>query len=122
MSLPANLVTIHPYFHLHPGKETEAESVMAAFVARTASERDCLFYEFTKTGDRVFCREGYAGGEAVLHHLQNVDAVLKQMLEISDLTRLEFHGPSAEIAKLRDPLAALSPDFYELTAGIPRNS
>lgn len=120
MSLPANLVTVHPYFKVHPGMETEARAVMEKFIGKTRSEKDCLFYEFTVLGDQVFCREGYAGAAATLHHLENVVAVVAEMLTLSDLIRLEIHGPAAEIDPLREPLAHLSPAFFVLCCGIER--
>ena len=120
MSLPSNLVTIHPYFKVQPGKDREAQAVMEKFVATTRSEADCLFYEFSVLNDEVFCREGYAGAPAVLHHLENVGAVIEKMLTISEMTRLEFHGPAAEIDQLRQPLAHLSPAFFVLRCGIER--
>jgi hypothetical protein len=33
---------------------------------------------------------------------------------VSDLTRLEFHGPAAEIDLMRGPLAHLNADFFAL--------
>ena len=43
-----------------------------------------------------------------LHHLENIGGVLEEMLTLSDLTRLEFHGPAGEIDLLREPLAQAS--------------
>ena len=120
MSLPANLVTIHPYFKTHPGKGDEAAVLMEKFVAKTRSETNCLFYEFTLSGDMVFCREGYEGASGVFAHLENVGELLKEMLTISDLARLEFHGPAAEIDQLRGPLAHLNPAWFVLGCGIER--
>jgi quinol monooxygenase YgiN len=120
MSLPANLVTIHPYFKAHPGKEGLVQGVLDKFVATTTGEPKCLFYEFTVLGDEVFCREGYEGAAGVLHHLENVGAVLGEMLEISDLTRLEFHGPAEELDQLRGPLGHLNPAWFVLRCGVAR--
>ena len=118
MSLPANLVTIHPYFKTHPGNEVPARAVMEKFVAKTSSEPDCLFYGFTTLGDRVFCREGYVGAAGVLHHLENVGGILEEMLAVAELTRLEFHGPVAEIDLLRQPLAHLNPSWFVVSSGV----
>ena len=120
MSLPANLVTIHPYFRAHAGKWNEVEAVLKEFVATTRSETACLFYEFTVNGDEVFCREGYAGGEGALAHLENVGAVLGKMLGLSDLTRLEFHGPAEELEKMKGPLAHLNAVWFALHSGLER--
>ena len=118
MSLPANLVTIHPYFKTHPGKEDQALAVMEKFVAKTQGEPLCLFYEFTVLDDAVFCREGYEGAAGVLQHLENIGEILGEMLTVSDLTRLEFHGPAEEIDPLREPLGHLSPAFFVRRCGI----
>lgn len=120
MKLPSNLVTIHPYFKIHSGKEVLADAVMQKFVATTTGEPDCLFYEFTVLGEEVFCREGYEGAAGVLHHLENVGAVLAEMLTLSDLTRLEFHGPAEEIDLLRGPLGHLNAAFFVVKCGVPR--
>lgn len=120
MSLPANLVTIHPYFKSHPGKSEQVECLMREFVAKTRSEPLCLFYEFTVNGDEVFCREGYVGSAGVLAHLENVGAILGKMLTVSDLTRLEFHGPAEDIDQLRGPLGHLNPAWFVLRCGVER--
>jgi quinol monooxygenase YgiN len=120
MSLPANLVTIHPYFKTHPDKGDDAAALMEKFVVKTRSETKCLFYEFTVSGDMVFCREGYEGAAGVLAHLENVGELLKEMLTISELARLEFHGPAEEIDQLRGPLAHLNPGWFVLRCGIER--
>ncbi|RYD31782.1 MAG: hypothetical protein EOP85_22385, partial [Verrucomicrobiaceae bacterium] len=120
MSLPANLVTIHPYFKVHAGKEARSLEVMEKFVEKTKSEALCLFYEFTVLEDEVFCREGYVGAEGILHHLDNIKDVLAEMLTISDLLRLEFHGPAGEMDKLREPLSGLDAKLYVLRHGIAR--
>ncbi len=120
MSLPANLVTIHPYFKAHPGQETQVQAVMDKFVAKTRSEAMCFFYEFTVLDDAVFCREGYAGAAGVLRHLENIGAILEEMLTVADLTRLEFHGPAEEIDLLREPLGHLKPAFFVLRCGVER--
>jgi len=52
-----------------------------------------------------------------LAHLDNVGATLGEALKISKLTRLEVHGPAAEIEKLRAPMAGLNPQFFILAEG-----
>lgn len=120
MNMPINLVTIHPYFKLHPGNEEFVDAVMHKFVAKTASEPLCAFYEFSVLGDEVFCREGYAGAAGVLHHLENIGEVLAEMLTHADLSRLEFHGAAEEIDQLREPLGHLNPAFFVVKCGVPR--
>ena len=115
-----NVVSIHPYFKAHPGKLAQFKAGLAAFVEKTATEEKNLYYEFTINGDEIFCREGYVGAEGVLTHLDNVGALLGEALAIADLTRLEFHGPAAELEKLKGPLAHLKPAWFALECGVPR--
>jgi quinol monooxygenase YgiN len=108
----SNFVSLHPYFKTHPGKLDAIKSAFPAFIEKTAGEEKNLFYGFTVNGDEIFCREGYADAEALLAHLDNVGAMLAEALKIADLTRLEVHGPAAELEKLRGPLAHLHPVWF----------
>jgi quinol monooxygenase YgiN len=110
-------VTIVPYFKAHQNKLNDVKVVCDRFIEATKTESDCLYYGFSFNGDEMHCREGYVDAEGALAHLENVDALLKQLLEISDLTRLEIHGPAAELAKLREPLKNLGPKYYTLEYG-----
>ncbi len=118
MSQPA--VSIHPYFKVHPGKLDAARALLPKFVEKTNSEANCVFYEFTINGDVVFCREAYANAEGALAHLENVGELLGEMLKVSDLLRLEIHGPERELAKLRTPLAAHKPDWFVYATGLQK--
>jgi len=118
MSKLTNSVSIHPYFKVAEGQMDGFKENIDRFVELTSSEEGCLFYEFTIHGDQAFCREAYVDGDAALTHLDNVGACIEKALTMSELYRLEIHGPAAELDKLRGPLADLSPDFYELVAGV----
>lgn len=110
----SGFVTLHPYFKVHPGKLEMFKAALPDFAAKTANEKENPFYEFTINGDEVFCREGYLNAEALLAHLDNVGALLAQALTIADLIRIEIHGPAAELAKLKGPLAHLHPAWFSL--------
>ena len=112
--------TIVPYFKITPGNEAAFEKLCERFVAQTQNEPKCLYYGFSFCGDQAFCREGYVDAEGVLAHLENVGPLLQEALKIAELTRLEIHGPEAELAKLRGPLAALTPQFFTLRYGFRR--
>ena len=118
MSQPA--VSIHPYFKVHPGKMDAARALLPKFVAKTTTEPKCLYYEFTVNGDIVFCREGYVGAEGALTHLTNVGEILAEMMTVSDVIRLEIHGPAEELEKLKGPLAEYKPDWFVYEAGLVR--
>ncbi len=112
MKLPPHFVTLHPYFKAHPGKLDDFTAGLPAFCEKTATEEKNLFYDFTLNGDEIFCREGYADAEGLLAHLDNIGADLAEAMKIADLTRLEVHGPAAELEKLRHPLAHLKPQWF----------
>ena len=113
-------VSIHPYFRAHPGKLESIKPLLQRFVERTKTEQTVLHYEFTQNGDEIFCRESYTNAEAALAHITNVKDLLDEILTMSDLVRLEFHGPEDEIAKLREPLAELNPAFFVSIAALQR--
>jgi len=108
----SNFVSLHPYFKAHPGKLEALKAAFPAFIEKTAGEEKNLFYGFTINGDEIFCREAYTDAAGLLAHLDNVGAMLAGALKIADLTRLEVHGPAAELEKLRGPLAHLNPVWF----------
>src|ERR1043166_5987913 len=98
---PRDVVSIHPYFKLKPGKMPEAKNFLGQMVDRTATETSNLYYDFTINGDIVFCREAYVGAEGLLKHLENVGPVLAEFLKIADVMRVEVHGSRAHLEKLK---------------------
>lgn len=112
--------TLVPYFEVAEGQLAAFKALGPQFVARTRNEAGCLHYAFSFDGHTAHCREGYADAAAVLAHLENVGALLGEALKIAKITRLEVHGPAAEIEKLRGPLAELKPQFFLLEEGIRR--
>ena len=111
-------VSLHPYFKVRPGQLDAAVALLREFVAKTASEEKMIYYEFTQNGDAIFCREAYTDAEGVLAHLSNVGPILDKMLAIADVTRVEVHGPAAELEKLKAPLAALNPAWFVYQCGV----
>ena len=112
--------TIHPYFKVHEGQLDAFKDMCGQFVEKTANEVKCLYYGFSFDGDEVHCREGYVDAAGLLAHLENVGDLLQQALQIADITRLEVHGPTGELEALREPLASLNPQFFELEYGFRR--
>jgi len=112
--------TIVPYFKVQQGKLDEFKTLCVQFVETTKTEDKCLYYGFSFDGDIAHCREGYQDAEGALLHLENVGALLEEALKISEIIRLEIHGPEKELAKMREPLAGLNPQFYQLEYGFRR--
>lgn len=113
-------VTIVPYFKVHAGKLSEAKALCDQCVQRTRSEPNCLFYGFSFDGDEIHCREGYVDAKGALAHLENIDLLLKKLLGVADLTRLEVHGTATELEQLRKPMAGLKPKYFVLEYGFRR--
>jgi quinol monooxygenase YgiN len=110
-------VSLCPYFEVQDGKLDAFKANFDTFIGLASNEEKCMFYAWSVNGNIVHCREGYADAEGLLDHLQNVDAPLKEALAMAKLARLEVHGPESELAKLREPLAGLNPDFFVLERG-----
>ena len=112
--------TLVPYFKISNGNLDTFKGICEKFIEKTGNESKCLYYGFSFDGDQAHCREGYKDAEGLLAHLDNVGAELEEALKISDITRLEVHGPEQELAKLREPLAGLNPQFFVLEYGFRR--
>ncbi len=89
-------------------------------VEKAHGEAKCLYYGYSFDGDQAHCREGYEDAEGVLAHLESIGSLLEEALAISELTRLEVHGPEDELKKLREPFADMNPQFFTLEFGFRR--
>ena len=112
--------TIVPYFHVPAENLPAFKALCERFVAQTEQEAGCLYYGFSFDGESAHCREGYVNAEALLAHIDNVGGLLQEAAKISEITRLEVHGPEAELSRLREPMAALKPQFFVLEYGFRR--
>lgn len=112
------VVSIHPYFKVHEGKLEAFKALLPKLIERTRSEKGCLWYDFSISGDVVHCREAYHGAEGLLAHVSNVDALIGEAVSISELVRVEVHGPAKELEQLKEPLAGLNPEYFEFHSGI----
>jgi len=118
MSKLSNAVSLHPYFEIHEGNLEQFIALMPEFLKKTSNEDGCIYYDFFRNGQTAYCREAYQGAEGLLAHLENVGDLVAQFLELSDLKRIEVHGPAEEIEKLREPMAALNPEFFIRETGL----
>lgn len=113
-------VSFTPYFDIPSERMDEFRDLVEEFMAATANEPGCLYYGFCFAGQQALCREGYADGDAFLAHLDNVGELFARAQQIATVTRMELHGPEAELNKLRQPLAELDIDYYTLEVGFRR--
>lgn len=120
MSTHDKCCSIAPYFKIANGQIINFKNLCEQFVARASKEERCLYYGFSFNGDEAYCREGYKDAEGLLIHLDNVDDLLKQALDMAEIIRLEIHGPEEELKKLYKPLAQFKPQFFILEYGFGR--
>lgn len=122
MATTDKCVSISPFFIIKDGQMDNVKNTLLQFVEKTKSEDACLYYGFSISGNKLHCREGYRDGEGVLAHLENVGSMLQEWLEsgMVELTALQLHGPEEELAKLREPLAGLNPEYWVLEEGFRR--
>jgi quinol monooxygenase YgiN len=109
--------SIVPYFKIAQGKVDAFKEVCQKLVENSRTEPKCLYYGYCFDGEEAHCREGYEDAEGAMVHLENTASLLKQALQVSELTRLEIHGPKEELMKLRDSVAHLRPQFFTLEYG-----
>ena len=112
--------TIVPYFTVNEGQLEAFKALCERFVEKTRTEPKCLYYGFSFDGHAAHCREGYEDAEGLLAHLENVGALLQEAFKISEISRLEVHGPEPELAKLREPLKDLPAAYFALEYGFRR--
>jgi len=112
--------TLLPYFKIHSGKVQEFKALCEKFVEKSKEEPGCLYYGFSFNGDLAHCREGYRNADGLLAHAQNVGPLLAEILKITDVVRVEVHGPEGELDKLRGPLAEFKPQYFKLEYGFRR--
>ena len=120
MSTQDKCCTLGPYFNVPAGNLEVFKQLCEQFVKKTSEETKCLYYGFSFDGNQVHCREGYKDADGLLAHLENVGSLLEEALKIAEITRLEIHGPEVELAKLREPLSKLGPQFFTLEYGFLR--
>ncbi|GAB2190971.1 putative quinol monooxygenase [Sessilibacter sp. MAH2] len=117
MSTQDTCCTIVPYFQVAEGQLDAFKEGAKKMVEKTKEEPKCLHYAYTFDGSLAHAREGYTDAEGVLAHLENVGPLLEEALKISELTRLEIHGPASELEKLQEPLKGLNPQYFTLEFG-----
>lgn len=99
--------TVTAFFNVKPGKLADFEQLADRFVEKTRNESGIRAYGWSFNTDEAHCRQSYQNAEGFLEHVQNVFGLFQEALTISDCTRLAIHGPEAELAKLREPLAEI---------------
>lgn len=117
MATEDHCVSVAPYFKIQSGKLAEFKHICAQFVEKSETEPDCMYYGFSFNGDLAHCREGFKNAQALIDHVENLSPIVAKMAEVADLIKIEVHGVDSELAKLREPLAKLNPEYFVLEFG-----
>jgi len=84
-----------------------AEPLMEACNKQVESEGACIMFGWTKCGDAVYVRDGYASAKGVLLHIDNLNELAAQL--VSDgactLESTRIHGPMAQTQFVKDAFA-----------------
>lgn len=117
---PRQMLSIYPTFTIKNWEK--AKPIMEEFVHRTMNENKCLWYGWTKTSDKLFCREAYDSAEGLLEHLANVGSCVDAILsdDIASLDKIEFHGPPEEIEKCKETGDAMGVTYFTSFRGFQR--
>jgi len=117
----SNVISIHPYFKVKPGKLDAFKAALPPIINAVAAEKKCAYFDFFVNDDIVYCREAYFGADGVLEHIANVGPMLPSLFALADPVRIEVHGPAGELAKLKNsPLAGLNPVWFTHIDGVKR--
>jgi quinol monooxygenase YgiN len=117
MATQDSCVSVAPYFKIHSGQIASFKAICKRFVEQSAIEANCLYYGFSFNDDIAHCREGFKDAEALLIHIENLKPIVGEMTQVADLIRIEIHGIESELAKLREPLKGMHPDYFVLEFG-----
>merc|ERR1712167_36222 len=97
-----------------------AAPIMAEFVEKTKTEAGCVYYGWTKVGDKLFCREAYVDAAAVLAHLDNVGDLVGKLLESckeNALDGIQLHGPADELDKCKSTMDGFGTTYWAIDSG-----
>ena len=113
---PYTFLTIQPTFTVTDW--AAAAPIMAEFVERTKTETGCIYYGWSRAGDKLFCREAYVDAAGVLAHLDNVGACVGKLLDgPATLDKIELHGPKEELDKCKAGMDGLGTTYWEVDSG-----
>ena len=117
MALTDNCVTIIPHFIVKEGELDAFKAWCAKLEKVVATEEKCLFFGFSFDGDKVYCLEGYEGAQGVFEHLEVAGPHFDEGFSKVDVQKIEFHGPAAELEKLKETIDSLGAKAYTMEYG-----
>lgn len=120
MSTFDNAITIHPYFKIKEGQMEACKSFLTQFCEKVASEGGAS--TTTSLSRRMCC-----SAERPIETPPRCSRIWKTAVrllgefgKITEVMRVEVHGPAAELEKLKAGLAGLNPEYFVCECGIGR--
>mmetsp|Transcript_61399 Transcript_61399/g.193475 ORF Transcript_61399/g.193475 Transcript_61399/m.193475 type:complete len:414 (+) Transcript_61399:92-1333(+) len=110
-------VTAMSYFTVPEGKMDEFKAGFKDFYdAVKAGTRGCIYFGFAVSGNKVFCREGYADADSYLAHRDEVKTIMEKAVAAVGEGGLKVMavGPSVEVAKLKPVLGSEGVTLWDL--------
>ena len=82
----------------------KAKPLMDACVEQVEKESGCIYFGWTKCGDKLFCRGAHASAKAILKHIDNVKETVDALntAGVATLERTQIHGPMAQTQLVKD--------------------
>jgi len=111
-------MTIQPTFTVKDW--ARAKPIMDEFIEATKTEAGCIYYGWSTSGDKLFCREAYDNAESCLAHLANVGALVGKLTEasIASLDEIALHGPEAELDKCKASMDGFGTVYWKTDGGV----
>jgi len=111
------ICSICPTFTVHDW--AKAEPVMEQFIEATKSETGCVYYGWTRQGDKLKCRECYLDAASVLAHLDNVGPLIGAITAdgVATMDDINVQGPADQIALIKPTTDAFGTVHYDTCGG-----
>ena len=92
---------------------------MKKCVEGTKKEKGCIYYGWTVEGDKLFCREAYVDGDAIVEHLKNAGPIIGPCLEagVLKLESFQIHCGKDELPKLKKDADGFGAVYYIVDSG-----
>jgi quinol monooxygenase YgiN/peptidoglycan hydrolase CwlO-like protein len=96
-----------------------AEPIMEEFVELTKTEKGCMYYGWTRTGDTLKCREAYVDAEAVNAHLANVGDLIGRLLAdgVAKLDAINIDCPAEGVDVVKPGTQSLGTEYFTIDDG-----
>lgn len=120
MTIQDTWCTVDAYFSVKPEQKEAFDKIVDHFVRKTQKENGIRFYGWSTNGEEVHCRQGYLDAAGFLEHVGNVRHIFEEAVTIGECSRLAIHGPKEELDKLREPMAEIPIQYFNLTQSFRR--